>query len=93
MSCTSAHGLRQRLSVTKLSPDSMQTPYAGLSEEQIVHQKLHAPADLQPPRSCPEALAVLMRTCLNRQHLMRPSFADITARLHALLATFWSDDD
>jgi hypothetical protein len=71
----------------------MQTPYAGMSEEQIMHQKLHTAADLQPPRSCPDALAALMCACLNRQHLLRPSFADINARLHALLATFWSDDD
>ena len=70
----------------------MQTPYAGMSEEQIVQRKLHTPCDLQPPPGCPGPLASLIAACLNRQHDQRPSFADVTASLHLLLATFWSDD-
>ena len=70
----------------------MQTPYAGLSEEQIVHQKLHTLADLQLPAGCPQALAGLTYACMHRQHTLRPPFPAIAAGLHSLLATFWSDD-
>ena len=70
----------------------LQTPYAGLSEEQIVQQKVHSPGGLQPPAGCPGALASLIAACLDKQHARRPTFANITASLHSLLATFWSDD-
>ena len=71
---------------------AMQTPYGGMSEEQIVQQKLHSPRGLQPPPECPGALASLIAACLNRHHDQRPSFAAVTASLHSLLATYWSDD-
>ncbi|BDA44037.1 probable mitogen-activated protein kinase kinase kinase 12 at C-terminar half [Coccomyxa sp. Obi] len=69
------------------------TPYAGLSEQQIIHRKLHAPVDMPSPTTCPALLADLMQACLNRQPSQRPSMATVASRLHALLAVFWSDDD
>ncbi|KAK9916138.1 hypothetical protein WJX75_009083 [Coccomyxa subellipsoidea] len=69
------------------------TPYAGLSEQQIIHRKLHEPEDMPSPATCPAVLADLMQACLNRQPSQRPTMATITSRLHALLAMFWSDDD
>ncbi len=71
----------------------MQTPYAGLSEQQIIHRKLHEPVDMPSPTTCPALLASLMQACLNRQPSQRPSMATVASRLHALLAVFWSDDD
>ena len=70
-----------------------QTPYAGLSEQQIIHRKLHGAVDMPSPASCPAVLAELMQACLSRQPSQRPNMATVTSRLHALLAMFWSDDD
>ena len=69
-----------------------QMPYAGMSEQEIVEHKLHSATQMGPPPGCPEALAELMRACLDRQHTQRPAFAAIVTCLHALLAHFWSDE-
>jgi len=70
-----------------------QTPYAGLSEEQILHRKLHEAVDIPSPAGCPAVLVDLMQACLSRQPSQRPTMPAVTNRLHSLLATFWSDDD
>lgn len=70
----------------------VQTPYAGMSEQQIIQRKVHGAVDMEAPAGAPPEVAELMQSCLNRQSFRRPSFTAIKASLHALLATFWSDE-
>ena len=69
-----------------------QTPYMGMSEEQIIQRKVHDPVDMEAPPCAPAAVAQLMQKCLDRQPCQRPTFAAIKNSLHALLATFWLDE-
>ena len=68
----------------------MQTPYVGMSEEQIIQRKVHAEVDMESPATAPAEIAHLIQTCLNRQSFQRPSFNNIKSSLHTLLATYWS---
>ncbi|KAK9809152.1 hypothetical protein WJX72_010289 [[Myrmecia] bisecta] len=67
-------------------------PYAGLSEPQIVSCKVQGFVDLQPPRSCPAGYAALMRACLHRDPLQRPSIELVDAWLQRLLEGLHTDD-
>ena len=68
----------------------MQTPYLGMSEEQIIQRKLHAEVDMESPPTAPAEIADLIQRCLNRQCFRRPCFNSIKSSLHTLLATYWS---
>lgn len=64
-----------------------------MSEKQIIHRKVQEAEDMPPPQGCPEVLAALMQNCLNRQAQQRPTMDSVLSQLHALLATFWPDDE
>ena len=70
----------------------LQTPYMGMSEQQIIHKKVHEAVDMEPPPMAPLEIAELMQQCLDRQSAARPSFTAIKNSLHSLLAMFWSDE-
>ena len=70
----------------------VQTPYMGMSEEQIIQRKVHEAVDMEAPPCAPAAVAELIQKCLDRQPCQRPNFPAIKSSLHALLATFWLDE-
>jgi len=64
----------------------------GMSEQQIIQQKVHDEVDIEAPANAPAPIAELMQKCLSRQSFRRPCFNHIKSNLHSLLATFWSDE-
>ncbi len=76
----------------EMASTCVQTPYMGMSEEQIIQRKVHEAVDMEAPPCAPAAVAELIQKCLDRQPCQRPTFLAIKSSLHALLATFWLDE-
>ncbi len=66
-----------------------QTPYAGLSEAEIMRCKLSARADLAAPAGCPPQLGALLGACLARDPARRPSAGVIASELRTELSLLW----
>ena len=56
----------------EMASTCVQTPYMGMSEEQIIQRKVHEAVDMEAPPCAPAAVAELIQKCLDRQRLPAP---------------------